>query len=130
MTQVTPFLMFTGQASQALELYRSCFSDFNIIQLEKYPEDDVEMKGKIHYGLIEIHGQQLAVIDSPAVHAFDFTPSLSLMVEFEDRKTIESAYQKLVKRGEILMPLDRYDFARQYAWINDPYGVSWQLKLA
>jgi predicted 3-demethylubiquinone-9 3-methyltransferase (glyoxalase superfamily) len=129
MTTITPFLMFTGQAKKALSLYERCFSDFSIVQCDEYPEGEERMRGKIHYAVISIHGQQLAVIDSPVEHAFGFTPSLSLMVEFTDPAAIRQAYNKLTDGGEILMPLDRYDFAAQYAWINDPFGVSWQLKV-
>lgn len=129
MTSITPFLMFTGQAKKALSLYQRSFSGFSLVQCDEYPEGDARMKGKIHYAVINIHGQQLAVIDSPVEHAFDFTPSLSLMVEFTEVDAIRQAYKHLTRGGEILMPLERYDFATQYAWINDPYGVSWQLKV-
>lgn len=129
MTTLTPFLMFTGQASQAMDLYRRCFTEFAVLQCDEYPGDDPQLAGKIHYAVISIHGQQLAVIDSPVEHAFDFTPSLSLMVEFTEPESINKAYDLLTDGGEILMPLDRYDFASQYAWINDPFGVSWQLKM-
>lgn len=129
MNTLTPFLMFTGQARQAMALYERSFAAYAVLQCEEYPDDDPRLKGKIHYAVISIFDQQLAVIDSPVDHAFDFTPSLSLMVELTAPKAIRQAYDSLTQGGEILMPLDTYDFASQYAWINDPFGVSWQLKI-
>ena len=129
MTTITPFLMFEGRAQQAMDLYQACFTDFTVIQCDRYPDDHSQLKGQIHFAIINIHGQQLALIDSPVKHAFQFTPSISLMVEFQESQPLKKAYEQLAHQGEILMPLDQYDFAQQYAWINDPFGVSWQLKM-
>jgi predicted 3-demethylubiquinone-9 3-methyltransferase (glyoxalase superfamily) len=64
---------------------------------------------------------------------FELNPSISFMVNFDPsqdrdaRERIDQVWEKLSTGGKPLMPLDRYDFSERYGWIQDKYGVSWQL---
>ena len=62
-------------------------------------------------------------------HAFTFTPSFSLFVDFTSADTLDAAFGNLSEYGTILMPLDNYGFSRRFGWCNDRFGVSWQLNL-
>jgi predicted 3-demethylubiquinone-9 3-methyltransferase (glyoxalase superfamily) len=68
-------------------------------------------------------------IDSPAVHNFSFTPSTSLFVECGSETEIDTLFARLRDGGGVLMPPDGYGFSRRFAWLNDRFGVSWQLIL-
>jgi predicted 3-demethylubiquinone-9 3-methyltransferase (glyoxalase superfamily) len=68
-------------------------------------------------------------MDSAAPHNFNFTPSISIFVECETAHEIEHFYATLVQSGEALMPLADYGFSEQFGWVNDRFGVSWQLNL-
>lgn len=85
------------------------------------------MSGKVQQAEISFAGQNLIVIDSPAVHAFGFTPSMSLFVNFEAVEALDLAFQRLSDGGEVMMPLDDYGFSRRFGWLADRFGVSWQL---
>ncbi len=75
-------------------------------------------------------GQPVMCIDSPAKHNFTFTPALSLFVDCESEQELTRIYPELLEGGSALMPLDNYGFSRKFAWVNDRFGVSWQLNLA
>lgn len=66
---------------------------------------------------------------------FQFNPSISFMVNFDplhdkDIQTqLDAVWSKLAEGGQILMPLDQYPFSKRYGWIQDRYGLSWQLIL-
>jgi predicted 3-demethylubiquinone-9 3-methyltransferase (glyoxalase superfamily) len=66
---------------------------------------------------------------------FKFNPSISFMVNFDPsrdenaRKMIDEVWSKLSESGTALMPLDKYPFSERYGWIQDKYGVTWQLML-
>jgi predicted 3-demethylubiquinone-9 3-methyltransferase (glyoxalase superfamily) len=73
---------------------------------------------------------------------FEFNPSISFMVNFdplffkdelrpekEARKKIDEIWETLIDGGEILMPLEEYSFSKRYGWVQDKYGLSWQLIL-
>jgi predicted 3-demethylubiquinone-9 3-methyltransferase (glyoxalase superfamily) len=42
---------------------------------------------------------------------------------------IDNTWQKLQQGGSILMPLNTYPWSENYGWLNDTYGISWQLSL-
>lgn len=68
-------------------------------------------------------------IDSAEEHAFGFTPAISLWVECDSEAEIERLWVVLAEDGEELMPLGGYGFSRHFGWLNDRFGVSWQLNL-
>ena len=37
--------------------------------------------------------------------------------------------KELAQDGQVLMGLDNYGFSRLFTWVNDRFGVSWQLNL-
>jgi predicted 3-demethylubiquinone-9 3-methyltransferase (glyoxalase superfamily) len=78
----------------------------------------------------ELNGVEYRALDSAAKHAFTFTASMSLFVECETEAEIDRFYAALVEGGGALMPLGSYGFSRKFGWVNDRFGVSWQLNLA
>jgi predicted 3-demethylubiquinone-9 3-methyltransferase (glyoxalase superfamily) len=69
-------------------------------------------------------------MDSPIHHEFSFTPSVSMFMDCTDVAEIEHLFAGLSEQGKVLMPLDSYGFSEQFGWVNDRFGVSWQLNLA
>ncbi len=68
-------------------------------------------------------------IDSNVKHQFDFTPSFSIFLTCDTEEELESIYGKLSDVGQALMPLGDYGFSKKFGWLNDRFGVSWQLNL-
>ena len=127
--KVTPFLMFDGSAEEAMQLYVSLFADSEILGTEKYGAGDQGKEGAIKRASFAVGGQEFICIDSPVEHDFTFTPSASIFVECENDSELDAAYKKLIVDGTVLMPLDNYGFSKRFGWVNDRFGVSWQLNL-
>lgn len=126
MQQLTPHLMFQdGRPEEALNFYVELFGGETILLLH-YGEEAGEMEGKVQIATINIAGQQLNIMDSSAVHEFDFTPSMSLFFRCESQEQLDKLYAGLNDGGYAMMPKDDYGFG-PYAWLADRYGVSWQL---
>lgn len=85
------------------------------------------MSGKVQLAEISFAGQNLMIIDSPAVHDFGLTPSMSLMVNFETVDALDLVFERLSDGGDVMMPLDDYGFSPRFGWLSDRFGVSWQL---
>lgn len=127
---VTTFLMFEGHAAEAMSLYTSLFANSAIEHVDRYAAGEPGAEGSVKLARFTVGGQRLLCIDSPVKHAFTFTPAISIFVECESPDELERAFATLSDGGAVLMPLDNYGFSTRFGWINDRFGVSWQLNLA
>jgi predicted 3-demethylubiquinone-9 3-methyltransferase (glyoxalase superfamily) len=127
--QISPFLMFTGDAEQAMTFYTSLFDDGRIVELTRFGPDGPGAEGTVQRGRFALAGQEFLCTDSPPVHDFSFTPSFSIWIETESEEEIQRLFSALSDGGTQLMPLDDYGFSRHFGWVNDRFGVSWQLNL-
>lgn len=131
MTITRPFLMFQdGNAQSALDLYFSAFPDSRMVQVERYAQGGSGAEGTIKVATFTLCGREFMCSDSPVKHVFSFTPASSTFVEFDSITELERVLSLLSDGGAVLMPLGNYGFSRMFAWINDRFGVSWQLNLA
>lgn len=118
-----------GNAQAALALYLATFPDARIVRVEPYVQGELGPVGSIKVAIFTLCGREFMCSDSPIKHGFTFTPSSSIFVEFDSADELKRAYAILSEGGQVLMPLDSYGFSRQFGWINDRFGVSWQLNL-
>ena len=119
-----------GVGREAVDFYVSLFEDGEVLELDTYPAGGPAPEGTIMRGRFRVAGQEFFVSDSYIDHAFDFTPSLSVWVEAETPDAQEALVAALAEGGATLMPLDNYGFSTRFAWVNDRFGVSWQINLA
>lgn len=127
--KITTFLMFEGDAEEAITFYTSLFDDSEIVSISKYGPDGPngpEAEGTVQNALFTLKGHQYMAIDSFG-HDFTFTPSISLFVKCDSEEELETLYEKLSDDGEVAMPLDNYGFSTKFGWVQDRFGVSWQL---
>jgi predicted 3-demethylubiquinone-9 3-methyltransferase (glyoxalase superfamily) len=130
MQKITTFLMFDGKAEEAIKFYVSLFKGSRVDMVARYGPEQKEMQGKVVHAEFNLAGQWFMAMDSAVKHKFSFTPSTSLYVACQSEAEIDTLYKKLVEGGAALMELAKYPFAEKYGWVNDKYGVSWQLILA
>lgn len=69
-------------------------------------------------------------IDSAVKHAFTFTPAMSLFVTCDSEAEINGVFEQLSQDGKVLMSLAPSPVSEKFGWVEDKYGVSWQLNLA
>ena len=131
MTTARPFLMFQdGSAQAALDLYFATFPDSRMVRVERYAQGDPGPAGTIKVAIFTLCGREFMCSDSPMKHDFSFTPASSTFVELDSPEELERTFNALSEGGRVLMPLDDYGFSTRFGWLNDRFGVSWQLNLA
>lgn len=125
-----PFLMFQGHAEKAMNFYVENIPGSKVIEMVRYGAGEPGPEGSVKKAMFSVAGQTVICIDSPVKHDFTFTPAFSFFVECESEEQIRRMTLALAEGGAVLMPLDSYGFSREFAWVNDRFGVSWQLNLA
>lgn len=125
----TPFLMFEGRAEAAMNFYVSLFPNSEIVRIVRYEKGMPGPEGTVMVAEFALGGRRYMCSDSYVHHAFSFTPSISIFVDCGSEEELERLYRDLSADGEILMELDDYGFSRRFGWVNDRFGVSWQLNL-
>lgn len=137
MQKIIPNLWFDSEAENAAKLYTEVFANTKIVSTQVYPEAAEEVSGKkagsVMTAEFSIDGFVIVGLNGGPI--FKPNPSLSFIVNFdpasdkETEKRINEAWEKLIVGGKVLMPLDKYFFSERYGWVEDRFGVSWQLIL-
>jgi len=118
-----------GKAEEAINFYVGLFPHSYIDAIEHYKAGEPGAEGTVKVATFTLNGQLFKAIDSGAPHQFNFTPAISLYFECDTAEELAHLYQALSAGGQELMPLGNYGFSRQFGWVNDRFGVSWQLNL-
>ncbi|AQT75508.1 MULTISPECIES: VOC family protein [Streptomyces] len=127
--KITTFLMFEGRAEEALTFYTSLFDDSEVLDITRYGADGPGPEGTVLRATFSLAGQRFMCIDSYVQHEFGFTPAVSLFVECGSVAELDRLHAALADGGKELMPVGAYGFSARFGWVNDRFGVSWQLNL-
>lgn len=129
--KITPHLWFDKEANEAAKFYVSLFPNSKVTHastLHDTPSGDCDI---VSFTLAD---QPFMAISAGPL--FKFNPSISFFLNFDPskdkdaRKSLDALWAKLSSGGKALMPLDKYPFSQRYGWIQDKFGVSWQLILS
>ncbi len=130
MEKVTPFLMFQdGNAEEAVNFYTSIIEDSQITSIVRYGANEAGPEGTVMQATFTLKGQEFMCIDSYVKHPFSFTPSFSIFITCNTEEELNNLYENLLEGGQALMPLNDYGFSKKFGWVNDRFGVSWQINL-
>jgi predicted 3-demethylubiquinone-9 3-methyltransferase (glyoxalase superfamily) len=130
MQKIVPNLWFDTQAKEAAEFYCAVFPNSKILShvvLRDTPSGDCD------FMTFNLSGQDFMAISAGPY--FKINPSISFILNFDPSQdeqaaeTLKSLWDRLIDGGTALMPLQEYPFSKQYGWVQDKFGVSWQLML-
>ena len=139
--KIIPNLWFEDNAQEAVEFYTSAFPESHLLTKSYYPnsvEDglaDFQLERAGQVLTIDFELGQLPFVAINAGPEFQFNPSISFMVNFDPsrdnqaREHLDYLWNKLVDGGQALMPIDAYPYSKRYGWVEDRFGLSWQLIL-
>lgn len=130
MKPITTHLWFDKEAKEAAEFYCTVFPDSKVNStrvLHDTPSGDCDV---VSFALSGINFQAIS-----AGPYFKINPAVSFIVNYDPssdsgaKENLSKAWEKLIEGGKILMPLNEYPFSKYYGWVEDRYGISWQLML-
>lgn len=134
MQKIIPHLWFDKEAAGAAAFYVTVFPESKVTHttmMHDTPSGDCEIIS------FELWQQEFMAISAGPL--FQFNPSVSFIVNYDPllfgksedaaRESLEKSWAALSEGGTVLLPLDTYPFSKRYGWIQDKYGLSWQLML-
>lgn len=127
--KIVPFLWFDNNAEEAVNFYTSCFKNSKVESRSYYDEAAAMASGQAKDTLMtasfQLNGQEFIALNGGPV--FKFTPSISFFVNCKTEKETDELWEKFSNGGTVLMKLNAYPFSKKFGWIQDKFGLSWQL---
>ncbi len=113
---IFPCIWFNNDAKEFIERYQSFFDETSILNSNGF------------ITTVKWSGSKIMLMNGgPSIQC---TPAISLFVYFDQNELrINDLYNTLIDGGKILMPLDKYDWSPKYAWVEDKFGINWQLDI-
>ena len=129
--KILPYLWFDGDAEEAAALYTELVPASGVGRLKRYGKTCFEIHGQPEGKgmVVEFHlgGQAMLALNGGT--RFRPTPAVSYFLTFEEAASLDRAWDALGKSGRLRMPLDTYPWSKRYGWVDDRWGMSWQLAL-
>ncbi len=126
---ISTCLWFDSEAEEAAKFYTSIFENAKITATTRYSKASTGPSGKTEGSVMtvgfEIEGFQFIGLNGGPI--FTINPSVSFFVNCDSKEEVDHLWDKLINNGKVHMPLDQYPFAARYGWVEDKFGVSWQI---
>ena len=115
MQKIVPFLWFDNNAEEAVNFYVSVFKNSKVTRVTRYGDAGPGPKGSVMSATFQLEGQNFYALNG-GPH-FKFTPAISLFVNCQTQEEVDELWEKLTEGGE----------SNQCGWLQDRFGVSWQI---
>jgi predicted 3-demethylubiquinone-9 3-methyltransferase (glyoxalase superfamily) len=122
MQKITTHLWFDREAKEAARFYTSIFKDSKIRDIASL---DGTPSGEVDIVTIELYGQEFTLLSAGPL--FKFTPAVSFLIACETKEEVEVLWKELSVGGLAFMDLGENPFSEKYGWVQDKYGLSWQV---
>ncbi len=128
MQAITPYLMFNGNAAEAMLFYATALGA-KIVHSQTFGESGMpiseEGKDRIMHALLEADKLQLMVSDCQPDKEVKSGSQISLSLNFDDIESINKTFDSLSVDGEVTMELQDTSWGARFGMLDDKFGVSW-----
>jgi predicted 3-demethylubiquinone-9 3-methyltransferase (glyoxalase superfamily) len=122
MQKIVPHLWFDKEAKTAAEFYTSVFENSKINFINIIPDTP---SGNAEIVSFQVMGYDFMAISGGPF--FKINPSISFHARCRTVEEVDQLWDKLSPGGTVMMELGEYPFSKRYGWIQDKFGVSWQI---
>jgi len=127
--EIIPCLWFKSEAEEAVKFYTCLFDEAAIANTSRYGKEGYEQHGMPEGTVLSMNftlsGKNFLALNG-GPH-YSFTPAVSFFVVCESMVELENLWEGLANGGTVMMPLDNYEWSEKYGFLEDRFGVSWQL---
>ena len=129
MHNITTCLWFDTQAEDASTFYTGLFKGSKIHTVTRYPKAAEEVSGKKAGSVMtvefEIAGTRFTALNGGPI--FTITPAISFFIHCDSAEEVDGFWEKLSDGGTVRMELGEYPYSKRYGWVEDKFGVNWQV---
>ena len=122
-----PFITTQGHAKDALDFYEAVFPSFKLISLQHHSEPHDNL---IMLAIFTVENQEVMISDSFITHDWQINPGISFFIDLDQEEELHKLAEQLGTNGNVHMPAGDYGFSKLFAWVEDQFGVNWQLNIA
>lgn len=127
--RIVPFLSFVHNAEEAVDFYVSCFNNSKIFLKNYYNSESAKASGFEEGSLLTcsftLNNQEFIALNGGT--DFQFSAANSLFVNCESVEQADALWNNLMEGGKTLMEYKEYPFSKKYGWLQDRFGLSWQV---
>jgi PhnB protein len=131
-SRLNPYVMFDGNAREAIEFYKDVFGgDLRLNTFGEYGADDAAMADKVMHAQLETErGFTLMVSDAPP--GLDVRPGTNIAISLsgEDADELRGYWDKLSASGMVGMPLEKQMWGDEFGQCVDKFGISWMVNIS
>jgi len=115
MQKITPFLWFDDNAEEAANFYVSVFKNSRVVSISRYGEAGPRPAGTVMTVSFVLDGEEFVALNGGP--EFIFSPAISFAVNCTTQEEVDELWAKLSAGGKEV----------QCGWLEDRYGLSWQI---
>ena len=131
MQKIRPCIWMNQNGEEAANLYVSLVENSHILDISRYGKGGFEHHGQAEGNAmvieLELGGYRLQILNGGPM--FKPNPSISLFIQLPDADAVDRMWNGLVDGGSVMMDMNTYPWSPKYGWLNDKFGVSWQISV-
>jgi predicted 3-demethylubiquinone-9 3-methyltransferase (glyoxalase superfamily) len=114
--EIYPCFWFDHNAEEAAAFYQGIFDQSEIVDQNPFVV------------LMHIDNQRIMLLNGGP--KFKVNPSLSLFVNCLSSERVQAIWKYLMQGGKAMIEMGSHPWSAQYGWLQDKYGVTWQISIA
>lgn len=118
-----------GRAEKTMTIYTSVFKDSQVLSVDRYGSGEEEAEGIVTAARVVLAGREFLAMDNGQPHACGFAPARSSVLEDDRAQELDQVFDRLSEGATELMELQEYPSSQRFGWLEDRFGISWQLSL-
>ena len=135
MEAIVPYLMFNGNATEALAFYAKAFDGKTLFQ-QSFGESPMgnetpeEYKSKIMHATFQAGDLTFMVSDNIPGQQVNAGTNLSLSLNFKTVADIDKIFAALSEGAKVTMPLQDTFWGAKFGMLTDKFGINWMFNCA
>ena len=129
MLNASPYVIFSGQAREALEFYQSILGGELRVMLQSQYNPDPAVADLVMHGQLDLPGFSLMAVDDPSGNTPPDSGKITITLWGDDLDEAHRIFDALGEGGTVNTAFSKQMWGDYYGDLVDKYGVSWAIDI-